>query len=159
MSKSQYTLSCYFKLNPESFVKVSDQLEISLPCINCQRDHRTIIFENINEKGICTPRKKCEGFPGKLVSREIIKEADGVKVNYLIEFDYHKFTDLKYNAESNFKFGWARVYFTIKCSECQKEKTISTQENVGRPWDEKCECGNIIFQDYETPFKYQATEK
>lgn len=57
------------------------------------------------------------------------------------------------------KFGSARVYFTVQCSKCEKERTISTQENIGGPGDAKCEWGNRIFQDYETPFKYQATEK
>ena len=158
MGKFQYKLTCDFKMNPESFIKVADKLEISLPCVNCQRDHRTIIFENINKKGICTPRNKCDGFPGELIEREIIKELDSVKIHYLIKFEYHPFIDLKYNVESSFKFGWARVYFTIKCAQCQKENTISTQENVGRPWDVKCECGSIIYQDHKSPFKYEAIE-
>ena len=159
MGKFQYKLSCEFKLNPESFLNLSDQLEISLPCINCQRDYRTIIFENINENGICTPREKCVGFPGKLTNKKVIKEVNKVKINYLIDFDYHQFIDLKYNIESNFKFGWARVCFNIKCLECQKENTISTQENLERPLDKKCECGNILYKDYETPFKYQLIIK
>lgn len=158
MERFQYKLSCDFKLNPESFIKVADDLEISLPCVNCQRYYRTIIFENINSKGICTPSNKCEGFLGKLVDRELIKKSDGVEINYLIEFDYQQFTDLKYKVESNLKFSWARVYFTIKCTQCQKENKISTQENVGRPRDEKCECGNIIFKDHEMPFKYEIIE-
>ena len=158
MGKFQYKLSCDIKINPESFIKVADELEISLPCVNCQRNHRTIIFENINQKGICTPRNKCEGFPGKLINRELLKESDRVKINYLIEFEYHQFTDLKYKVESSFKFGWARVCFTIKCLQCQKENTMSTQENLTRPWDVKCECGNTIFKEYKTPFKYEVIE-
>ncbi len=63
MGKYQYKLKCEFILSPENFISLDDQLEISLPCLNCRRYNRTIIFENINEKGICTPRKKCDGFP------------------------------------------------------------------------------------------------
>lgn len=158
MVKFQYKLSCYLKINPADFIKVFDELELSLPCVNCQRDHRTIIFENVNKKGVCTPRKKCEGFPGKLISKQIITKSDGVKINYLIVFDYQKFIDLKYRIESNFNFGWARVYFSVKCCQCKKENTISTQENLGRPLDVKCECGAILFKDHETPFKYEAIE-
>ena len=63
MGKYQYKLKCEFILSPENFISLDDQLEISLPCLNCRRYNRTIIFENINEKGICTPQKKCDGFP------------------------------------------------------------------------------------------------
>lgn len=156
--KFQYKLSCNFKIDSDNFIEVSDELEISLPCINCQRAYRTIIFEKINEKGICTPRNKCEGFSGEIINREIIKESDSVKINCLIEFDYQQFIDLKYKTESNFEFGWARVYFTVKCFQCQKETIVSTQENVVRPWDVKCKCGSSVFKDYESPFKYEVIE-
>ncbi|SEM28737.1 hypothetical protein SAMN04487910_4631 [Aquimarina amphilecti] len=158
MGKYQYRLKCEFKVDPESFISVADELEISIPCINCQRDHRTIVFENITEKGICTPRKKCNGFPGKLTSRELIKKSDHIQVNYLIDFEYEPFIDQKYNVKSNFKFGWTRVYFTLNCSNCEKENTISTQENVGRPWDVKCDCGNVIYKDHKSPFSYKVIE-
>lgn len=158
MVKHQYKLTFDLKINPESFITVADKLEISLPCINCQRDHRTIIFEDINKTGICTPREKCSGFKGSLIKREIIKESDGIKTNYLIEFDYQPFIDLKYKRESNFNFGWARVYFSIKCHKCQKENSISTQENLVRPLNVQCQCGNIIFRDEKKPFQYECVE-
>jgi len=158
MAKYQYKLTCNLKINPDTFLAVADNLEISLPCINCQRNHRTIIFESINNNGVCTPRAKCNGFLGNLISIEILKEKDKIKINYLIEFDYQPFFDLKYKVESDFKFGWARIYFFVKCSQCQTEKKIYTQENISRPRIEKCECGNILFKDEKSPFKYKATE-
>ena len=158
MSKLQYKLTCNFQLDPNTFVQVADELEISLPCINCQRDRRTIIFEDLDVPGICTPRKKCNGFPGKLSKREVTKTSNGVHVNYLIDFDYTPFIDRKYNMKVNFEFGWARVYFTIKCAQCDRENTISSQENLVRPWHAKCDCGNIIFKDVENPFTYEVIE-
>ncbi len=158
MAKYLYKLTCDLNINPKNFISVGDELQISLPCINCQRDNRTIIFENVNKNGICTPRKKCSGFPGHITSREVINEKDRIKINYLIEFDYLPFFDLKYKVESKIKFDWARVYFSIRCTQCQKEQNISTQENISRPWIVKCECGNILFKDEKSPFKYEANE-
>jgi hypothetical protein len=159
MGQYQYRLNCELNVNPKNFVGVRDVLEISLPCMNCQRNDRTIIFEGINTEGICTPREKCDGFPGKLTSREIIKKSDTVEVMYLIDFEYEPFIDRKYNLKSSLpEFGWARLYFTLKCANCQKEKTISTQENIGRPWNERCGCGNIIYKDEESPFDYEVNE-
>lgn len=158
MAKYQYKLVCNLKIIPKNFITVADKLEISLPCIHCQRTHRTIIFEGVNKKGICTPSEKCTGFPGSLLNREIIKQSDGIKINFLIEFDYQPFVDLKYKVESKFENNWARVYFSISCPECQKEKTISTQENLARPFNQKCECGNILFREAESPFEYILIE-
>jgi hypothetical protein len=128
--------------------------------MNCQRDDRTIIFEGTNTEGICTPREKCDGFPGKLTSLETIKKSDTVEVKYLIDFEYEPFIDKKYNLKSSLSefFGWARVCFTLKCANCQKERTIETQENLGRPWAERCDCGNIIYMEEKSPFDYTVNE-
>ena len=76
----------------------------------------------------------------------------------MIHFEYEPFLDQKYKVNSNFNFGWARIYFTTMCSKCQKENTVSTQENIGRPRNCKCECGNIIYSEQVSPFKYEANE-
>jgi hypothetical protein len=158
LKKVQYSLNCDLKISPNSFVRVADELEISLPCINCQRNRRTILFKGINQKGVCTPKSKCRGFPGSIVLREVIKDTNSIKINYLIEFDYHPFIDLKYNIESNFKSSWARVYFTLKCSQCLEENIVSTQQNLHRPTNKYCKCGNILFKDKKVPFKYNSIE-
>jgi hypothetical protein len=80
-------------------------------------------------------------------------------VKYLIDFEYEPFIDKKYNLKSSLpEFGWARVYFTLKCANCQKERTISTQENITRPWNERCGCGNIIYKEEKSPFDYEVDE-
>jgi hypothetical protein len=158
MSKYQYKLNCELNINPNVYIAVKKRLEIKLPCVNCKRDNRTIIFEGINEEGFCTPRNKCNGFLGKLISSEVNKEMDKVEISYLIDFEYDFFLDQKYKVMSNFNFGWARISFIIICSKCQKENTVSTQENIGRPWNNKCDCGNVIYSEKVSPFKYEANE-
>lgn len=156
MGKHQYRLSCEFHVSPESFISVANKLEISIPCINCHRYDRTILFEDVHEKGICTPPNKCDGFPGKLTSREIIKKPDSIEVNYLIDFNYQPFFDQIDKEESNFKFGWARVKFTLKCQKIKK--IITTQENLRRPWSVKCICENVIYKENKSPFNYNVIE-
>ena len=157
MEKYNFLLNCTLPVNPKSFIALANKLEISIPCVNCHRQRRTIIFEDINKNGICTPRKKCNGFKGKLSKREIIKKPNSIELNYTINFNYAPFLDEKYGIESNLDSKWARIYFTLKCTVCQKENTISTQENIVRPRNVKCTCGNVILKENHPPFKYSIT--
>lgn len=156
MGQYQYKITCELMADPASFIDISEVLEVSLPCINCQRDRRTIIFIELNTEGICTPRHKCKGFPGKLISRKIVKEENTIKITYLIDFDYEPFKDLKDGQVSNFKYGWARVSFRLRCLKCQKVFNLSSQENIGRPWIVNCKCGNTVYWDEKSPFSYEV---
>jgi len=158
MGKYHYKLTCDFKVDPKSFIHINDKLEITLPCITCHRANRTIVFETLDESGICTPREKCEGFQGELIKKDVVEQSNGIQVNFLIDFEYASFKDLKYKVESNFKHGWARVYFKLKCSNCSNNKTISTQENLGRPRSIKCNCGETVYEEHQSPFTYEAIE-
>ena len=109
MSKYQYLLSCTINVLPENFDSISDYLEISIPCVNCEREHRTIVFKEVGAVGICTPREKCSGFPGRLTAKEIIPNSRSVVVNYLIDFIFEPFIDKKYNSEIHLlNLNWAR---------------------------------------------------
>jgi hypothetical protein len=155
----QYSLTCTLNINPAHFECVADELEVSLPCINCERDHRTIIFKGIETQGICTPRNKCTGFLGQLTSREVSKNTNEVLIKYIVEFDFKPFYDKKHNIKANLpEFGWGRVHFTLKCDKCGSQNELSTQDNLGRPWQQKCACGNIVYQEKEQPFMYKIEE-
>lgn len=160
MSRYEYVVNCQLPVVPINFDSISDRLEIRLPCINCQRAFRTIIFKNLNSPGICTPIPKCDGFPGKLMNKEISINSNSIQVEFKIEMEYEKFNDKKYNWTSTLdKHGWARVSFTIKCTKCGKLNSISTDENCGRPWSHYCQCGNALYMEVLSPFKYKAIKK
>lgn len=157
MNSYTYTLSCSLNLNPADLDGIEDTLEITIPCSNCQRINRTIIFEGAGTNGICTPSEKCSGFPGKLIERKIITGINSVQIKHRIEFEYDRFIDKKYGVESSLDstIKWARIYFTIKCSSCGTKAKQSTQENIVRPSKYTCQCGRELYDERVTPFEYQ----
>lgn len=160
MSTYVYSLSCSLGADPLRFEGVSNELQVSLPCMHCKRDYRTVIFESLGQKGICTPRAKCDGFPGTLVERKMNRLLDKVEIHYEIEFTYEPFKDEQLGKEPVLgKYGWARIYFSVKCAACGEEELISTQENMVRPHTHKCACGQALFTESESPFKYSVKEK
>lgn len=160
MSTYLYYLTCILETDPARFSAVSNKLEVSLPCVNCKRDYRTIIFEGSGKDGICTPREKCSGFHGKLVEKKIDRLANSVEVLYTIAFDYEPFKDEQIGKETVLgKYGWARVSFSANCAACGEEGLFSTQENMVRPYLHKCSCGHTVLMEEESPFKYSVAPK
>lgn len=159
MNQYQYTLICTLPLSEGRFVDISDELAITLPCINCLRDHRTVIFKGIGEKGVCTPKVKCSGFIGQILDRNVIRDFNFIKIKYTLRFDYEAFLDKKYGVKTDLHTAkWARIYFTIECMNCEELHTLSSQENLGRPWKAKCQCGKVIYEETENPFQYSFRE-
>ncbi|MFN8673068.1 MAG: hypothetical protein U0457_13440 [Candidatus Sericytochromatia bacterium] len=158
MKKYKYKLNCTFNVNPETFVELSNKLEIALPCVNCQRMIRTIVFNGTNQKGICTPKENCTGFLGELLIHEVIIHPNYIEGNYIINLDYEPFIDKKYKFISTLDTGWARVSFTLNCSRCKNNNIIITQGNLSRPFKIKCGCSNVIYQEEQEPFKYIFNE-
>lgn len=160
MSPYIYYLTCTLPIDPARFEAVSGKLEISLPCVNCKRDYRTVIFEGTGKGGICTPREKCGGFHGSLVKKQIDRLANSVEVLYTIEFDYEPFKDEQLGKETVLgKYGWARIYFSASCASCGEEGLFSTQENMVRPYVHRCSCGNTILTEEESAFRYAVAPK
>ncbi len=160
MSTYRYYLTCTLETHPALFVAVSNKLELSLPCVNCRRDYRTVIFEGTGKDGICTPREKCSGFHGKIVERKIDRLARNVEVLYTIEFDYEPFKDEQLGKETVLgKYGWARIYFSSTCANCGEEGLFSTQENMVRPYRHTCTCGCTVMVEEESPFRYAVAPK
>ncbi|MCI5055730.1 MAG: hypothetical protein MRY83_06455 [Flavobacteriales bacterium] len=148
-----FQIQCRLGIKSSEIVTPSEAIEVSLPCVNCKRNRRTVIFDNSSKFGICTPRDKCPGFKGKLSSYGISREPNFAVLTYNIAFEYESFIDQKYKNESYFS-RWARVYFTLQCSKCKQKNTLSTQDNMVRPFTEKCRCGNAIYLENENPLKY-----
>lgn len=160
MSTYLYYLTCTLLIDSLRFEAVSNRLEISLPCVNCQRDYRTILFKGTGKEGICTPSEKCSGFRGTLLEKKIDRLADAVAVKYLVEFEYEPFKDKQLCKETVLgKYGWARISFSASCAQCGEEGLFSTQENMVRPYDHKCSCGHIIMTERESPFTYVNSPK
>ena len=160
MEPYQYILTCELPVKPENFGGIEEKLEITIPCTNCQRGNRTIIFEAPGAEGICTPREKCDGFPGKLTYRKVIEKENSVIIRYWIDFDYAPFIDRKHGVQYELtKHGWARVHFTLTCNKCNYKKATSTQENRVRPREDKCNCMHTIYREKESPFTYNADKR
>lgn len=160
MSTHCYYLTCTLEIDPARFVAVSNKLELSLPCVNCKRDYRTVIFEGTEKNGMCTPREKCSGFHGKLVERKIDRLANKIEVLYTIEFEYEAFKDQQLGKEAVLgKYGWARIYFSATCASCGEEGLFSTQENMVRPCPHKCTCGHTVMMEEGSPFSYAVAPK
>lgn len=160
MNVHNYYLTCTLATDPHRFVAVSSKLEISLPCVNCRRDYRTVVFEGKEKDGICTPREKCSGFRGKVVEKKIDRLADSVEIRYTLEFDYEPFKDEQLGKESILgKYGWARICFSAICPACGEEGLFITQENMVRPYLHKCSCGHTVMQEKESPFLYAVASK
>lgn len=160
MSTYLYYLTCTLQIEPSRFEAVSSRLEISLPCVNCKRDYRTIIFEGTGKAGICTPREKCSGFHGSVVKKQVDRLAKNIEVMYTIEFEYEPFKDERLGKQTVLgKYGWARTGFSAICAACGEEGLFSTQENMVRPYLHKCSCGHTVMTEEESPFKYSSAPK
>lgn len=156
MAKYQYTLDCYFPIAPANYLGIMSRLEMTIPCINCQRYNRTILFKGLDTPGICTPSSKCSGFPGRWTKALIKELEEAIILRYIVEFEYEPFIDLKHKKPSNLDQGhWARITLRYKCEACGKTKRYFTQDNLGRPRILTCSCGHEKCMEPENPLRYR----
>jgi hypothetical protein len=143
------------RLTGGSTLTGTDRLEVSLPCCNCRRNHRTIMFCKLGEEqGICTPTEKCRGFPGSWVDFSL----DEKRLSYQIECQYTPFTDAKNGGDSTFAMPWARINFHIRCGACGFISLKSDQTNVVRPHDILCgKCSAVVIADEVDPIAIEVT--
>jgi len=156
----QYTseIECLVSASKNVLLEINPELEASFDCMNCRRSHRSVIFKTIGSRGICTPRKKCYGFPGILRSVSIKRDGYLYSVKYLIDFNYEQFIDLKYNTDSKLGATWARINLKLSCPKCERVTDNQTQDNLGRPRIFNCECGYLLYEEKYNPFKYVTHE-
>jgi hypothetical protein len=146
------------ELETAADVVFSQQLEVSLDCHVCRRCKRTIVFEVGKQWSRCTPTG--HAFPGRIVAKETQRVGDLHLVRYSVLYEYEYFVDAKHpwppgpslreRFDSRKPTGeptWARVHFTIACPNCGVTKEKSTQNNLGRPWPIKCDCGHVLYME------------
>lgn len=126
----------------------SKKIEISLDCPDCQRKRRTVVFQEGESHGVCTPTG--HWFRGVVLSKRQQEERGLFAVEYEVEYQYEPFIDGKYPDRLPY-YGpsegiptWARVSFIITCPRCQATVARSTQTNLVRPHTEKCGCGHDL---------------
>jgi hypothetical protein len=145
-------ISASLSVAPGVTIAFGDQLEVSLDCPNCKRKRRTVIFNLGGRDGRCTPVKNCGMFPGRLTDKRPSQRTNTFSVDYVVEYQYEPFLDLKYGDESTGAPSWARVHFMVKCPRCSREKDWSTQNNIVRPWSHVCDCGQMLYtEEQEIP--------
>lgn len=154
-----YHLDCVLYTDPRYLTGVSNTLELSLPCMTCQRNDHTIVFEAIEKEGICTPKEKCSGFPGRVIERKIDWLYDRLQIRYSIRFEYEAFKEVQSGKKSALaKDGWARICVSIKCADCGHEELYSIQESAVRPQAYQCTCGKTLLTEKESPFRYSVDQ-
>ena len=156
MSFSHTTaITCCFQVSHSTRFQVKPHIDVSFACPQCQRVNRTVVFEELGQRGICTPQKKCSGFPGALTSLTVSDTEHGKKAQFLIEYDYADFYDTKLGIRAPKGASWARVRFYILCSNCKKLILGSTQTNRSRPSRTVCACGDLLLREQSDPFTFE----
>lgn len=141
------SVSCTINAHSEVALEFSNKLELSLDCIACKRRHRTVIFQSGQPWAICTPKEKCTGFCGRLISSDPV---DATKsITYVVAYAYLPFLDLKRGDESTGVPTWGRVSFTATCPKCHRTVSCSTQTNIVRPFSRSCECGCVLYTEID----------
>jgi hypothetical protein len=139
-------VSARFAFAQGATVTFSDTLEVSLDCCVCHRCWRTVIFQLGGIDGKCTPTS--HSFPGKLVAKDVGREGLEAFVAYLIEYQFEPFEDVKYPDRIPAELPtWGRVGFEVICPRCGEVSWQSTQNNIVRPWTQKCKCGLPLFTE------------
>jgi hypothetical protein len=133
-----------FDFPPQVSVDFADRIEISLDCLICLRTRRTILFRGIDGDASCI--KRGHPFPGKLLEKSIRKEDGLTKVVYRVGYATSEFMDAKRSEPSVRHPTWARISFDILCP-CGSQKKHSTQNNICRPYINRCACKRQLFSE------------
>ncbi len=150
-------IDCSFQLTENVMLEVKPYIEVSFPCSNCKRDHRTVIFRNIGARGICTPKTKCVGFPGTLKSLVLSDTESGKSACFVIEYNYTDFIDTKYQRNTQNGATWTRIHYIITCPKCIETTESTTQTNIIRPIKRVCNCGNVLYHEPDNPINIENT--
>ncbi len=149
------SVSCMVNADPNVVVEFSNDLELSLDCIACKRRHRTVVFQLGRPWAICTPKEKCTGFCGRLVSVNYDDSANFI--TYVVAYVYLPFLDVKRGDESTGVPIWGRVFFVATCPKCRRKIDCSTQTNIVRPFSKRCECDFVLYTETEEMPRLVAT--
>lgn len=128
-------------------VTFADTIELSLDCHVCRRFHRTVRLSKAESKGRCFPTK--HPFPGRVIAKEISHDKRLTTVKYRVRFESESFKDKKFPKapKPSGELSWARVSFKITCLACGERSAYETQNNLVRPIDCTCECGQLLYME------------
>ncbi len=133
-------------------VQFADVLAVSLDCASCVRARRTVVFKVGEPTARCQPgsarrRESHPPYPGRILDRRVETNAEGRQARYLLEYDVAPFVDAKYGALAPWTGHptWARVGWTATCPSCGARNEASTQNNIVRPFENRCGCGHVFF--------------
>jgi bacterioferritin-associated ferredoxin len=126
-------------------VELSELVEVSLDCAQCQRTARTIVFNEASNSAVCTPTG--HAFPGRVTARMVTSSADVTTVLYRISYETADFSDRKHGEPAVAHPTWARIHFTLTCPVCGAISKNSVQNNLHRPHMHVCNCGQVLFPD------------
>jgi hypothetical protein len=123
-------------------------VEVSLPCIDCCRDDRTVFLRRSPEPSECCPT----GHPYRGELHRIHQDRRGsiARVRYRFTFSYAPFQDEVYGFPSELALHWARVSGTVLCKRCGRRTPWSLQNNLVFPLDQVCPCG-LVFARARVP--------
>lgn len=131
-------------------ISFDQYVEISLDCPQCQRTHRTVIFDAPDRPGRCTPSG--HEFPGhvgpphtehrhRLLWREIA-------CRFRLVYDYAPVRDQKHPERISSPVPrWGRVHFKSTCPKCHESSQLCLQNNIVLPWTSVCKCGKELYTE------------
>lgn len=100
-----------FELGKGVLLDADDKVELSLDCFVCRRCHRTIWLRVGLDEGICTPTN--HPFPGLILSKDIQTSGSKASIDYVIEFWFAPFEDIKRGREAIGARQWARIKLVL----------------------------------------------
>jgi hypothetical protein len=151
-------VNCTVFTEPGARLEAPPKLEVTLDCSNCRRTGRTVIFDGLGSRGICTPRQKCRGFDGTLRQVAVTKRQRGFLVRYEIDTSYEEFVDSKRSVSSSPGATWVRMVLRITCPHCNHTNEMTTQTNLVRPCSQLCSCGKHLVTEPDNPFTFEIGE-
>lgn len=131
-------------------VSFLDSLLVSLDCPVCCRCWRTVVFQEGEPEGICTPTG--HPFSGQMIDKVVARDGAVTSVVYRVAYRYEPFIDAKHpdQRKSDGKPTWSRVGFQVTCPRCQRVNENDIQTNIERPLTIRCDCGCVLYEERET---------
>jgi len=148
MDRIKFTLRVFFELPLGAVIEPGEMVEVSLDDFVCKKRLRTINIWQDQNKSTC--RKMKHQFNAVITKVEMSKKAnrrffatrEKVEIIYHVEYDFEEFYDDKeesVNKHSHPLPDWARIHFTITCPRCGHTQKRTTQSNLGRPYQARCD--------------------
>jgi len=156
------TLSIPLLICRGASVAFSPIVEVSLACHQCRRADRTIVLGDSPEAEHWG-RAADHHFHGRVAAFHTEPprpSGDGfiITASFRLEYEFEPFEDIKYPARVvSPQPTWGRVHLAITCP-CGRVRETSTQTNIVRPRDVRCECGQILLVEQEQVILFSKPE-